>query len=93
MKALVEWDPAKARSNRRKHDITFEEAATMFNDPFSATIPDPLHSDAEKRYVIIGRSLRQRILVVIHTDRGSRIRIISARIANVHERRTYEEAG
>lgn len=91
MKATVEWDPAKAVSNRRKHGVAFEEAATVFTDPLSSTIPDPLHSQEEERYIIIGRSIQQRLLVVVHTDRGDNIRIISARVANARERKTYEE--
>lgn len=92
MRVTVEWDPTKARINRRKHGVTFEEATTVFTDPLSSTIPDPLHSEDEERFIIIGQSIQQRLLVVVHTDRGNRIRIISARVANAHERKTYEEA-
>jgi len=91
MKVTVEWDPAKARTNLKKHRISFEEAATVFNDPLSSTVPDPLHSETEERFVIAGQSVKGRLLVVVHTDRGDRIRIISARVANAHERKTYEE--
>ena len=91
MKVTAEWDPIKARTNRRKHGVTFEEAATVFTEPLSSTIPDPLHSEDETRFIIIGQSIQQRLLVVVHTDRGDNIRIISARVANAHERRTYEE--
>lgn len=91
MRVTVEWDPTKARINRRKHGVTFEEAATVFTDPLSSTIPDPLHSGDEERFIIVGQSIQQRLLVVVHTDRGNRIRIISARVANAHERKTYEE--
>ena len=91
MKATVEWYPAKARANRRKHGVTFEEAATVFNDPLSSTIPDPMHSESEERFVIVGQSIQQRLLIVVHTDRGDHIRIINARLANPHERKTYEE--
>jgi uncharacterized DUF497 family protein len=91
MKVTVEWDPVKARNNRRKHGVAFEEAATVFNDPFSSTIPDPLHSDIEERFIIIGQSIQRRLLVVVHADRGDAVRIISARVANAHERKTYEE--
>lgn len=90
MKVTVEWDPAKARINRHKHGVTFEEAATVFNDPLSSTIPDPLHSDDEERFIIIGQSIQHRLLVVVHADRVDSIRIISARVANAHERKTYE---
>ncbi|HOC20352.1 MAG TPA: BrnT family toxin [Anaerolineae bacterium] len=92
MKVTVEWDPTKARINQHKHGVTFEEAATVFSDPLSSTIPDPLHSAGEERFIIIGQSHQQRLLVVVHTDRGDNIRIISARVANAHERKTYEEA-
>jgi hypothetical protein len=92
MKVTVEWDPVKARTNRRKHGITFEEAATVFNDPLSSTILDPSYSEIEERFVIIGQSIQGRLLVVVHTDRDDNIRIISARVANTHERKTYEEA-
>ncbi len=91
MKATVEWDPVKARTNRRKHGVTFEEAATIFNDSLSSTIPDPLHSETEERFIIIGQSIQRRLLIVVHTDREDVIRIISARVANAHERKTYEE--
>lgn len=92
MKATVEWDPIKARTNRQKHGVTFEEASTVFTDTFSSTIPDPLHSEAEDRFIIIGQSIRRRLLIVVHTDREDVIRIISARVANAREKRTYEEA-
>lgn len=91
MKVNVEWDPTKAKNNRRKHGVTFEEAATVFTDPLSSTISDPLHSEDEERFIIIGQSIQQRLLVVVHTDRENSIRIISARVANAHERNTYEE--
>lgn len=91
MKVNVEWDPVKARINLRKHGVTFEEASTVFTDPLSSTIFDPLHSATEDRFIIIGQSTRRRLLVVVHTDRGNTIRIISARVANAHERKTYEE--
>ena len=92
MKVTVEWDPTKAGINRCKHGVTFEEAATVFRDLLSSTILDPLHSEDEERFIIIGRSIQQRLLVVVHTDRRDTIRIISARVANAHERKAYEEA-
>ncbi|RMF86008.1 MAG: BrnT family toxin [Nitrospinota bacterium] len=85
------WDEKKAAENWRKHRVSFEEAATVFGDPLSLTIPDPLHSVGEERFVIIGRSYRHRTLVVVHIERGDTIRIISARLATRRERRTYEE--
>ncbi|NEO40297.1 MAG: BrnT family toxin [Moorea sp. SIOASIH] len=86
-----EWDVQKAAINKNKHQVSFEEATTVFGDPFSLTIEDPLHSVGEKRFVIIGRSYKQRTLVVVHTERGNSIRIISARLATSPEKRTYEE--
>jgi len=91
MTITVEWDPTKAGTNYRKHGVTFEEAASVFADPLSLTIPDPVHSDSEERFIIIGQSIQRRLLVVVHTDRGDRVRIITARVANAHERSTYEE--
>jgi len=86
-----EWDRQKAQSNLKKHKVSFEEAATIFGDPFSITISDPMHSAGESRFVTIGESLSRRTLVVGHTDRGNKIRIISARVATKHERDKYEE--
>jgi uncharacterized DUF497 family protein len=87
-----EWDDDKARSNVAKHGVSFEEAATVFADPLSLTIPDPGHSQAEDRFVIIGCSYQGKLLVVVHTERGDNIRVISARRASKRERKTYEEA-
>jgi uncharacterized DUF497 family protein len=87
-----EWDASKAGSNLAKHAVSFEEAATVFGDPVSITIPDPAHSQIEVRFVILGRSHQGRLLVVVHTERGDNIRIISARLASRHERKQYEEA-
>jgi uncharacterized protein len=87
-----EWDAKKAESNRVKHGVSFEEAATVFGDPLSLTIPDPAHSQTETRFIILGCSHQGRLLVVIHTERGDNIRIISARRASRRERRDYEEA-
>ena len=86
-----EWDPAKARSNWRKHRISFHEAATVFGDPLAMTYPDPDHSLAESRYITIGTSGAGRLLVIAHTDRGENVRIISARLTTGHEREQYEE--
>ena len=74
-----EWDPNKARVNQRKHQVTFEEAATVFADVLSVTVPDPDHSEYEQRYITVGLSQRHRLLMVAHTERNDRIRIISAR--------------
>jgi hypothetical protein len=86
-----EWDAEKARSNARKHGVSFDEAATGFGDPLSRTIPDPDHSQSEARFVLVGRSNRGRTLVVAHTERDDRIRIISARLASKREKQQYEE--
>lgn len=90
MNSEFEWDPEKAESNLIKHGVSFAEAATVFFDPLSVTIPDPLHSAAEDRFVITGLSYEQRHLVVVHADRGDRIRIIMARLASPSERKKYE---
>ena len=87
---FFEWDPNKARANLHNHGVTFEEATTVFGDTLSLTIYDDEHSDAEDRLIIMGVSLQQRLLVVVHTDRGATIRIISARRATAHERKMYE---
>ena len=86
-----EWDRRKEAANRQKHGVGFAEASTVFDDPLSITIPDPDHAAAEERFVIIGMSGKRSLLIVIHTIRGERIRLISARPATKHERRNYEE--
>ena len=91
MPLLFEWDPNKARSNSAKHGVSFDEASTAFEDALSVTIPDPLHSEDEERFVLLGHSHLNRLLVVVHTDRGDRIRIISARPATRKERIRYED--
>jgi uncharacterized protein len=92
MGLLFEWDEQKAKQNLSKHGVSFEEASTVFGDTLSVTIDDPLHSAGEQRCVTLGHSSKHRLLVVVHTDRSGRIRIISARPATRHERDTYEEA-
>ncbi len=87
-----EWDPQKAAHNKQKHGVTFEEAATVFADPLSATFNDPDHSNDEERFVIIGVSQQQRLLMVSHTERENRIRIISSRELTAPERKQYEES-
>ncbi len=91
MQLEFEWDPEKERRNRRKHDVSFHEAATVFGDPLSWTFPDPDHSVGEARFLTIGLSLQGKTLVVCHTDRGIKTRIINARPATQKERRDYEE--
>ncbi|MDP5337034.1 MAG: BrnT family toxin [Nodularia sp. (in: cyanobacteria)] len=86
-----EWNPDKAASNIEKHGVSFQEAATVFNDLLSVTFPDRDHSIGENRYVIIGISGFGQVLVVAHTERGEKVRIISARKATRQERRFYEE--
>jgi uncharacterized DUF497 family protein len=87
----IEWDPRKAKSNLRKHGVSFEEAATALSDPMAITGADPDHSITEYRYVTFGVSVRGRLLVVSHTEEGETIRIISARKASKGEREIYEE--
>jgi hypothetical protein len=91
MGLLFEWDNDKVRQNIKTHGISFDEASTAFHDPLSRTIPDPLHSKGEERFVLIGESIKRRLLVVVHTERGDRIRIISARLATNKEKLRYEE--
>ena len=86
-----DWDPIKAKFNRWKHRVSFEEAATVLLDPLSKTSLDPDHSIEEERFLTFGISARQRLLVVSYTDRDETIRIISARLATKHERTIYEE--
>ena len=86
-----EWDPAKAESNRKRHGIDFGEAATAFGDALSLTIPDPEHSVGEERFILIGVSYRNRLVVVAHSEDGDTIRIISARSATAAERNAYEQ--
>ena len=87
---IFEWDPRKAKTNFEKHSITFDEASTVFKDTLTLTIEDPLHSYDEERLVLIGMSSKNRLLVVVHTDREESIRIISARKAVKRERKYYE---
>ena len=91
VKLVFEWDPAKAAANLKKHGVSFREATTVLADPLSITILDPDHSVDEERYLDLGLSAQGRILVVIYTERGERVRIISARKATAAERRNYEE--
>jgi len=90
---IFEWDPKKAESNARKHYLTFEEASTVFRDPLALLMPDPDHSLGEERYVLLGMSDRQKIIVVAFAERPPRTRLISARRASGPERRRYEEEG
>ena len=85
-----EWDPEKEQANIQKHAVDFTEAATVFGDPLELTISDPDHSIGEYRFLSMGHSSRNRILVVSYTEREDRVRIISARTASPKERRQYE---
>jgi uncharacterized protein len=87
---LFEWDDFKAERNIRIHGVDFQEAKTVFEDPFAITIPDEFHSEEEPRSIILGLSLLARVLLVVHTERKERIRIISARKATPAERSQYE---
>lgn len=86
-----EWYGPKAAANRAKHRVTFEEASTVFRDPLGRIIDDPRHSQGEERFVLLGQSDRRRLLVVMFTERGEAIHLISARKATRRERREYEE--
>ena len=86
-----EWDPEKDQQNQAKHGVSFDEASSVFGDPFALTIDDPDHSSEEKRFLTTGYSNRQRLIIVAHTDRDERVRLINAREVTAAERRTYEE--
>lgn len=86
-----EWDTAKANMNLHKHGVSFEEAASVFGDPLALTFPDPDHSVGEKRWLSFGVSNQDRLVAVVHAERGRSIRIISARKATRHEREIYEQ--
>ena len=86
-----EWDETKARRNLKKHGVSFEKASTTFGDPLARTIQDPLHSEEEDRFVNLGESHRRRLLVVVFTERGDKIRLISARVATRSERKDHEK--
>ena len=90
---LFEWDATKAESNLSKHDVSFDEALTIFYDPLAATFADSQHSGEEDRFVTIGYSERGRILVVCHVDRAGALRLISAREATRRERKRHEDEG
>ena len=88
---LFEWNPEKARMNFKNHGVSFEEASTVFDDPIFITFLDEAHSIDEDRYITIGLSKQNRLLLIAHTDRAGHIRIISARKVTNHERKFYEE--
>jgi len=86
-----EWDEVKEKTNFKKHKVSFEEGKTIFNDPFLFTFPDDVHFSNEERFINIGFSANGRILVLTHTERQDKIRIISCRKATARERKFYEE--
>ena len=91
MRLIFEWDEDKAKANLKKHKVSFEEGKTIFNDPFLFTFPDDRHSTKEERYINIGLSANGRVLILTHTERQGKIRIISCRKATLRERSFYEE--
>lgn len=95
MKLIFDWDETKARHNRNVHKVGFDEARTVFNDPFLVTFPDDYHSDHEERFISIGLSSRNRIILIVHTENDEDdaivIRLISARKATASEREAYEK--
>ena len=88
---IFEWDANKAATNLVKHDVSFAEAKTVFDDPLYVDFYDPDHSDEEHRYIMIGMSLQSRLLLVAYTERDDRVRLISAREATRKERKAYEQ--
>jgi len=92
MALAFEWDPQKATANQRKHGVTFDEAVTAFGDLFGIVVDDPRHSVVEDRMALLGYSQANRLLAVMFTERGDRVRLISARTATRRERKTYEES-
>ena len=88
---IFEFDPAKAASNLRKHGVAFAEAITVFSDPLSTTLPDDQHSEQEDRFITIGLSSSQRLLFVVYTETGTRIRLIGARPTTATESTQYEQ--
>ncbi len=86
-----EWDASKAEYNAHLHGVSFDEASTVFGDPFAATIPDPDHSIEEFRWITMGQTASGRLVVVVHADRAEAVRIISARPATKGEKKKYVE--
>jgi uncharacterized DUF497 family protein len=92
MTTRFEWDPEKAGSNLKKHQVDFEEASTIFDDPQFITFLDEEHSTDEERYITIGLSNKGRLIMAAHTERNNHIRIISARKVTKNEEKFYQEA-
>ena len=90
MAYVFEWDTGKATENAKKHGVTFDEASTVFGDPLGLLMADPDHSEGEERYLLLGMSSNQRLLVVAFAERPPRTRLSSARQATRQERRRYE---
>lgn len=86
-----EWDVSKAAANIKKHDVSFEEAQTVFDNSLAVIFADEAHSTNESRELIIGHSQRSRLVLIAFTERQDRIRIISARLATRQEREDYEQ--
>jgi len=86
-----EWHPKKAESNLERHSVSFEEAVTVFDDPFAEFLPDLRHSVGEARFTCLGTSSAGRLLVISFTERGDTVRIISAREMEPKEKRSYEQ--
>ena len=86
----IVWDERKARSNLRKHKVSFEEAESVFADPLSITKPDPDHSTTPNRFLTLGLSFKHRLVLVAHTDDPDEFRIISARLPTASEQDAYE---
>lgn len=91
MELIFEWHERKAKENLRKHHVSFDQAKSVFSDPFLLTFPDERHSEDEERFINIGSSSKADVLIVIHTEREGVIRIISSRKATISERKIYEE--
>lgn len=96
MKLVFDWDESKARRNRTKHRVSFDEARTVFGDPFLVTFPDESHSQDEQRLISIGTSSKNRVILVVHTEEAEDgdivMRFINARKATAAEREVYEKA-
>jgi uncharacterized protein len=88
---IFEWDTQKAKLNQRKHQVTFSEATSVFGDPLAITFEDPDHSEIENRFITFGLSINNRLLVVSHTQRDKKTRIINARLMERKEKEIYEE--
>jgi uncharacterized DUF497 family protein len=90
MNLQFEWDQNKSDRNLQKHGVSFEEAQTVFLDLNSQTYSDSIHSLDEPRYIDIGMSSRGRLLLVVYTERNTKIRIISSRLCTNQEAKRYE---